>query len=155
MSPTRPNRRAGNVPRNADLFMLLILTLLIVLTVDDLSCHASSYDRGMADDEKPDDVPWYSAGYAASMQSKGCTPRPREHVWTLVKGARCLDASLLFGGETFGWELRVIDGGDPMIGSRFPLKAGAQAEADALREQYLRNGSMPPTTSHATIRSEP
>lgn len=102
----------------------------------------------MADDDEKPQLPWYSPGHAASLQGKGCAPKPREHVWTLVKGARRLDASFLFGRETFGWELQVLDGGDLMVGWRFPLKAGAQAEAEALRKDYMRDGWARPVTTH-------
>src|SRR3954470_15566559 len=94
----------------------------------------------MADRAKPLEVPWYSPGYVASMQGTGCAPKPPEHVWTLVKAGRRLDATFQFGGETYGWELQFFDGGELILGSRFPLKAGAQAEAESLREQHLRDG---------------
>ena len=51
-----------------------------------------------------------------------------------------MDASVLFHGESYGWETQLLDGGDLVYGRRFPLKAGAIAEADALRGDLLKDG---------------
>src|SRR5690349_18841525 len=85
------------------------------------------YDRRMADD-KPDDPPWYSPNYSSALHGKGCTPRPRERVWTLVKAGRRIDAELLSQGE-YGWEIQLMHGdGSEFFAWRFPLKGGALAE---------------------------
>jgi len=57
-------------------------------------------------------------------------PKPREHLWTLVKAGRRTDASLLFHGVSYGWETQLLEGGDLVYGQRFPLKAGAISRSD-------------------------
>ncbi len=46
-----------------------------------------------------DERPWFAPGYAESLQGAGCSLRPRERLWTLVKGGKRIDAELLFHGE--------------------------------------------------------
>jgi hypothetical protein len=81
------------------------------------------------------------------------TPRPPrqptqgEPIWTLVKNGRRMDCELRFHGESYGWETQVLDGGELIYGQRFPLKAGALAEADAQRTRLLAEGWATPATS--------
>ena len=56
-------------------------------------------------------------------------------------------ASLLFKGESYGWEMQLLEGGDVFYGRHFPPKAGAQAEAEAMREWLIRDGWTDPMTS--------
>jgi len=77
----------------------------------DLASHGTRFDCGMqADDETPAAVPWFSPGYTKSLQGKMSAAKPREHVWTLVKDVRRLDASLMFQGESYGWEAQLPTG---------------------------------------------
>jgi len=71
------------------------------------------------DDDEKSDVPSYAPGYAASIRDNACAPRPREHVWTLVKAGRRMDSSPLFHGESYGWETQLLEGGDLVYGRRF------------------------------------
>ena len=45
----------------------------------------------MADEEKPRFAP----GHVDSVQGAVCTPRPREPLWTLVKGAKRVEADAI------------------------------------------------------------
>jgi len=49
--------------------------------------------------------------------------------------------------ESYGWETQVLDGGDLIYGQRFPLKAGAMAEAEAQRARLLRDGWTAPANA--------
>ena len=73
-------------------------------------------------------------------------PKPGKHVWTLVKGGRRFDCELRFHGESYGWECQVLEDGEIRYGWRFPLRAGAEAEADAQRARLLREGFAEPVT---------
>ena len=42
-----------------------------------------------------------------ACRASACTPRPRERLWTLVKGGKRVDAELLFHGE-YGVEVGLI-----------------------------------------------
>jgi hypothetical protein len=71
---------------------------------------------------------------------QGCTPRPRERVWTLVKAGRRIDAELLSQGEA-GWEIQLMhNDGTEFFAWRFPLKGGALAESEAQYKRLLRDG---------------
>src|SRR5438067_1310767 len=100
----------------------------------------------MADDETPKEPPWYAPGHAGSPPRKGGTPRERERLWTLIKGERRIDAELLYQGEA-GVEAQFLVGGVLMRAWRFPLRAGAVAEAEAQRARLLREGWTPPLSS--------
>jgi hypothetical protein len=98
-------------------------------------------------DENSDDPPWYAPGHVAALHGKGCTPRPREHVWTLVNAGRRMDAELLSQGEA-GWEIQLLSDGGEIFAWLFPLKGGALAEAETQRARLLREGWTAPITSH-------
>jgi len=53
----------------------------------------------------------------------------------LTKAGRRMEASLLFQGESYGWETQLLEGGDVFYGRRFLLKAGAPP-----RPQRCTNG---------------
>ena len=97
-------------------------------------------------DDKPDDPPWYARGHSDGLHGKGCTPRPREHVWTLLKCGRRMHAELLSQGEA-GWEIQVLSDGGEIFAWLFPLKGGALAEAEAQQARLLWEGWTPPVTS--------
>jgi len=99
----------------------------------------------MADDEKPGEVPWYAPGYASAFTAKACTPRERQRLWTLVKGGKRVDAELLFQVEA-GVEVQFLHEGEMVMAWRFPLRAGAVAEADAQHARLLREGWIVPAT---------
>ena len=73
-------------------------------------------------------------------------PKPGEHVWTLVKSGRRFDCELRFHGESYGWECQLLEDGEIRYGWRFPLRAGADAEAEAQRARLLRDGWIVPAT---------
>ena len=75
-------------------------------------------------------------------------PKPGEHVWTLVKSGRRFDCELRFHGESYGWEVQLLEDGEIRYGWRFPLRAGADAEAEAQRARLLRDAWTAPVTSH-------
>ena len=53
-------------------------------------------------DEKPSDVPWYAPGYAAANPTPVTKPKPRERLWTLMKGGYGFVAELLFHANEMG-----------------------------------------------------
>ena len=89
----------------------------------------------MADDD------WYKPNPTKAPPRQ---PKPGEHVWTLVKSGRRLDCELRFHGESYGWECQCPADGELVYGQRFPLKAGALAEADAQRKRLVRDDWMEP-----------
>jgi hypothetical protein len=100
------------------------------------------------DDQKPNDPPWYSPDYSNALHGKGCTPRPREHIWTLVKAGRRIDAELLSQGEA-GWEIQLMhNDGTEFFAWRFPLKGGALAEAEAQHARLTREGWTAPVVTN-------
>jgi hypothetical protein len=101
----------------------------------------------MADDDKPDETPWYAPGHASAFTAKACTPRERERLWTLTKGGKRIDAELLYQGEA-GVEVQFLHQGEMTMAWRFSLRAGAIAEADAQYARLLRDGWTAPVTSH-------
>jgi len=122
----------------------------------DVACHDRHNNGSTNDDEAldetSDEAPWYAPGCAATLQGKGCAPRPREHVWMLTKAGRRMQASPLFQGESYGWETQLLEGGDVFYGPRFLLKAGAQAEAEAMRDWFVRDGWTDAMTSRPEDR---
>ena len=84
------------------------------------------------------------------------TPRPSrqpthgEAIWTLVKNGRRMDCELRFHGESYGWEAQFLDGGELIYGQRFPLRAGAETEAEAQRARLLADGWSAPATDIAS-----
>jgi len=76
----------------------------------------------MAQDDE--EKPWYAPGHGDSVSGSVCTPRPRERLWTLVKGGKRVDAELLFHNEP-GVEVQFARDGVMAYAQRFPLKTGA------------------------------
>ena len=48
-----------------------------------------------------------------------------EHVWALAKAGRRFDCELRFHGESYDWEVQLLEDGEIRYGRRFPLRAGA------------------------------
>jgi hypothetical protein len=82
----------------------------------------------MADEEKP----WYAPGHTDSLQPSGCTPRPRERLWTLTKGAKRVDAELLCHGE-HGVEVQFAHEAVMAHARTFVVRELAVREADEQR----------------------
>jgi hypothetical protein len=85
-----------------------------------------------------DEKPWYAPGHVAA-RGETCEPRPREHVWALTKGARRIDAQLLFqpGG---GVEIQFLFDGVMAYARRCAHRADAVEEADAQRARLTNEG---------------
>jgi hypothetical protein len=96
----------------------------------------------MADTE----LPWYAPGRVPTEQVY--IPHLREHVWTLAKRGKRIDAELLFHGESYGWECQCLHDGVMAKAQRFVLKALALEEAEAQRQRLIAEGWMLPMTSH-------
>ena len=94
----------------------------------------------MAQDDE--EKPWYAPGHADTHSGSVCTPRPRERLWTLVKGGKQVDAELLFHNE-YGVEVQLAHEGVMAYARRFALKADAVAEADHHRARLTREGWTP------------
>ena len=92
----------------------------------------------MADDD------WYKPN---PPQPPPRVPKPGEWQWTLVKNGRRYDCELRFHGESYGWECQLLEDGEIRYGPRFPLHAGAVAEADAQHARLLREGWAAPDIS--------
>jgi hypothetical protein len=71
-----------------------------------------------------------------------------ERVWTLVKAGHRYDCELRFHGESYGWECQLLEDGELRYGQRFPLHAGALAEAAAHHARLVREGWTVPATNH-------
>jgi hypothetical protein len=83
-----------------------------------------------------DEKPWFAPGHVASLPGSVCKPRPRESLWTLVKGGKRVDAELLFHGE-----LSVM-----AYGLRFVLREQEMAEGEVHRRRLMREGWTVPAT---------
>jgi hypothetical protein len=92
-----------------------------------------------------DEKPWYSPGHVDSLTGTVCTPRPREPLWTLVKGGRRVDAELLFHGE-LGVEVQCLYDVVMAYGHRFVLREQAIAEGEAHRRRLMKEGGAPSRT---------
>ena len=92
-----------------------------------------------------DEKPWFALGHADSLQGATCTPRPRERLWTLVKGGKRVDAELLFHGE-HGVEVQFLHEDVMAYGHAFTLRAQALAEAEHHRQRLTREGWRLPDT---------
>src|SRR5690349_21743351 len=99
----------------------------------------------MSDEEDGYAPPWFAPGHGNALSSSVCTPRPRERLWTLVKGGKRVDAELLFHNE-HGVEVQFAHDGVMAYGQRFPLKADAVAEAEQHRTRLHRAGWTIPMT---------
>jgi hypothetical protein len=89
-----------------------------------------------------DEKPWCAR---ARRQPAGtvCTPRPRERLWTLVKGAKQVDAELLYHGE-HGVEVQFTHEGVMAYGQRCVLRAQAVELAEGHRQRLIREGWTEP-----------
>jgi hypothetical protein len=67
--------------------------------------------------------------------------QPFEHAWSVRKEGRQLDCQLRGHGE-YGWEVQLLRNGDWFYGRRYPTRALAQAEANAIRDEYIREGGQ-------------
>jgi hypothetical protein len=79
---------------------------------------------------------WLPGPVAPPRQSQ-----PVEHFWSIRKEGRQLYCQLLGHGE-YGWEVQLLRNGEWFYGRRYPTLALAQAEADAIRDQYVRDGGQ-------------
>ena len=95
------------------------------------------------DDEEPDQTPhekpWYSPNHKSARDGNAPPPKPRERLWTVVKGGRHIDAELLKQGEA-GVELQFMLNGDLARACRFAFRDRALAEAAARRVRLLGEG---------------
>ena len=98
----------------------------------------------------PDEKPWFAPGHADSLQGAGCTLRPRERLWTLVKGGKRVDAELLFHGE-HGVEVQFLHEDVMAYGHAFTLRAQAVQEAEHHRQRLTREGWKLPETQAPDI----
>lgn len=92
-----------------------------------------------------DEKPWFAPGHVDSLQGSVCSPRPREPVWTLWKGARRVDAELLFQAEA-GVDVQFLHEGVMAYARRFTLRASALEEAERHRKRLMREGWIPEST---------
>ena len=103
----------------------------------------------MADEEKP----WYAPGHVDTLPAAEGLPRPRERLWTLTKGAKRVDAELLYHGE-HGGEVQFAHEGVMAHAQRCVLREQAVREAEQQRARLLREGWTEPATS-PPMPSEP
>ncbi len=96
-----------------------------------------------------DEKPWFAPGHVDSLPGRACTPRPREALWTLVKGDKRDDAELLFHAE-LGVEVQCSYDGSMAYGQRFVLREQAVAEGEVHRRRLMREGWTVPVTSPPT-----
>ena len=61
-------------------------------------------------------------------------PRQAEHVWSMRKNGKQVDAELRADGG-YGWECQFLYNGDFAYGRRWVLRADALAEAEAKRQE--------------------
>ena len=66
-------------------------------------------------------------------------PRPGEPVWAMTKGAKRLTCELRYHAE-YGVETLVLLDGELYVGRRFPTRASALEEADAMHAQCAERG---------------
>lgn len=89
-----------------------------------------------------DEKPWFAPGHVDSLPGSVCSPRPREPVWTLRKGAKRVDAELLFQAEV-GVEVQFLHEGVMAYAQRFTIRAQALEEAERQRKRLMREGWIP------------
>jgi hypothetical protein len=63
---------------------------------------------------------------------------PREHLWTLRRDNVEWSCELVFRGESYGWEARVLNAGDLVISRRFVLREPAIHWANDQRRDIER-----------------
>ena len=97
----------------------------------------------MADEEKP----WYAPGHVDTLPAAEGLSRPRERLWTLTKGAKRVDAELLYHGE-HGVEVQFAHEGVMAHAQRFVRGERAVREADVQRVRLMGEGWTAPVTSH-------
>jgi hypothetical protein len=66
-------------------------------------------------------------------------PRPAEHVWSMRKNGKQVDAELRGHGE-YGWECQFFYDGELAYGRRWVTRADALAEAEKKRLELERDG---------------
>lgn len=66
-------------------------------------------------------------------------PRPAEHVWSMRKNGKQVDAELRGHGE-YGWECQFLYDGELAYGRRWTMRADALAEAEAKRRELEGEG---------------
>jgi hypothetical protein len=88
-------------------------------------------------------------GTSTACRERVCTPRPRESLWTLVKGGKRVDAELLFHAE-HGVEVQFLFEGVLAYGHRCVLRAQAVEEGDAHRRRLMREGWTEPVICDAS-----
>jgi hypothetical protein len=93
-----------------------------------------------------EEKPWFAPGYVDSLSRGQCTPRPREPLWTLTKGAKRVDAELLYQGE-HGVEVQFLHEGVMAYAHRWPMRAHAIQEAEEQRARLLREGWTVPAST--------
>ena len=90
---------------------------------------------------------WFAPGDVDSLLGSVCKPRPREAIWTLTKGARRVDAELLYQSE-HGVEVHFLEEGVVAYARRWLMRAEAVQEANEHRARLLRQGwTMPASTA--------
>jgi hypothetical protein len=90
--------------------------------------------------------PWFAPGHVDSLSGSCCTPRPRDPLWTLVKGGKRVDAELLFHGE-LGVEVQFLHEGVMAYGQRFVLREQAVQEGGVHRRRLMKDGWTASVTS--------
>jgi hypothetical protein len=66
-------------------------------------------------------------------------PRPAEHVWSVRKNGKQVDAELLSQGE-YGWDCRFLYNGDFAYSRRWTMRADAIAESEEKRKELAGSG---------------
>ena len=66
-------------------------------------------------------------------------PRPAEHVWSMRKNGKQVDAELRGHGE-YGWECQFLHDREVVYGRRWDLREQAIAEANSERQRLERAG---------------
>ncbi len=83
------------------------------------------------------DEPFYAPNYKPAPAP---TPKPGEHIWTLLKAGKRVDCKLHFRGESWGWEAQFLYDGELAYGRRFLARPGALKEAEAQRQRLIGEG---------------
>jgi hypothetical protein len=87
--------------------------------------------------------------YAPNFRPPPRVRRPREHLWSLRKGARVLTCELHFRGESYGWEVQILEDGN-LRWSRgaFVMRKLAERWADGERAALEADGCLPVAAGH-------
>jgi len=104
--------------------------------------------RQWDDDEKPDDVRGYSPGYAASIRDKSYGAPAAGTRLAVGQGRSSMGRRCCFGASRTAGKRNCSRAVSSVYGPRFPLKAGAIAEAGALRNDLLQDGWVVLVTRH-------